>query len=89
MHNELCEGNVDLAIGKGQLLRGGKPDVDAGVALTGSDHEWLEGSTGRHRVGAEPRDELAGQGAGPATHVERSLPLLDSREVGNPWRKLG
>ena len=52
MHNELREGNVELGIGKGQLLRGGKSDVDAGVALTGSDHEWLRRVDGRHRLGA-------------------------------------
>jgi hypothetical protein len=60
MHNELREGNVELAIGKGQLLRGGKPDIDAGVALTGGDHKWLRGVDGRHRLGAESRYQLAG-----------------------------
>jgi hypothetical protein len=74
MHNELREGNVELGIGKGQLLRDGMSDVDAGVALTGGDHKWLRGVDGRHRLGAEPRYELAGQGAGPATNVKRRCP---------------
>jgi len=88
MHNELREGNVELAIGKGQLLRGGKPDIDAGVALTGGDHKWLRGVDGRHRLGAESRYQLAGQGAGPTTHVERPLPSLDVGKVCKPGRKL-
>ena len=88
MHNKLREGNVEPAIGKGQLLRGGAPDVDAGVALTGGDHKLFRGVDGRHRLGTEPRYELAGQGAGPATHVERFLTSLDPREVGEPRRKL-
>jgi hypothetical protein len=88
MHNELREGNVEFAIGKGQLLRGGTSHVDAGVTLTGGDHKWARRVDGRHRLGAEPRDELAGQGAGPATHVERPLPSLDARKVGKPGRKL-
>ena len=87
MHDELREGNVELGIGKGQLLRGGTSDVDAGVPLTGGDHKWLRGVDGRHRLGAEPRYELAGQGAGPTTDIERSLPLLDAPEVGEQWRK--
>jgi hypothetical protein len=87
MHNKLREGNVEPAIGKGQILRGGASDVDAGVALTGGDHKLFRGVDGRHRLGAEPRYELAGQGAGPATHVERSLLSLDAREVGELGRK--
>jgi hypothetical protein len=39
MDNELREGNVELGIGKGQLLRGGTSDVHAGVALTGGDYK--------------------------------------------------
>ena len=87
MHDELREGNVELGVGKGQLLGGGMPDVDAGVALTGGVHKWLRGVDGRHRLGAEPRYELAGQGAGPATYIERSLPSLDAPEVGEQGRK--
>jgi len=88
MHNELRQGNVEFGIGKGQLLGGGKSDIDAGVALTGGDHEWFRWVDGRHRLGAEPRYELAGQGAGPATHVECSLPSLDARKLGELGRKL-
>jgi hypothetical protein len=89
MHDELREGNVELGVGKGQLLRGGTLDVDAGVALTSGDHKWLRWVDGRHRLGAEPRYELTGQGAGPATHVQGSLPSLDAREVGELGRKPG
>jgi hypothetical protein len=39
MDNKLRKGNVELGIGKGQLLRCGALDVDAGVALAGGDHE--------------------------------------------------
>ena len=39
MDHQLREGNVELGIGKGQLLRGRTPDVDAGIALVGGDHE--------------------------------------------------
>jgi hypothetical protein len=88
MHNELREGNVEFRIGKGQLLRGGKSYIDAGVALTGCDHKWFRRVDGRHRLGTEPRYELAGQGAGPATYVERSLPSLDARKFGELGRKL-
>jgi hypothetical protein len=88
MHNELREGNVEFGIGKGQLFRGGTSHVDAGVPLTGGDHKWLRRVDGGYRLGAEPRYELAGQGARPATYVERSLPSLDTREVGEPRRKL-
>src|SRR5687768_10916786 len=88
MHDELREGNVELVIGKGQRLRGGTSNVDAGVPVTRSVHKWLRGVDGRHCLGAEPRYELAGQGAGPASHVQRSLPLPDSPEVGKHWGKL-
>jgi hypothetical protein len=87
MDNELREGNVELGIGKGQLLCGGMSDVDAGVTLTGGHHKCLRRVDGCNRLGAEPRNELAGQGAGPATYVERSLPSLDAPEVGEQWRK--
>ena len=87
MHNELREGNVELGIGKGQLLRGGTSDVDAGVTLTGGHHKCLRGVDGRHRLGGESRYELAGQGARPTTDIERSLPWLDAPEVGEQWRK--
>jgi hypothetical protein len=88
MDDKLRKGDVEFGIGKGQLLRGGTSDVDAGVAPTGGDHKWLRRVDGRHRLGAEPRYELAGQGAGPATDVERSLSSLDAREVGELGRKL-
>jgi len=87
MHNELRERNVKLGIGKGQLLGGGMPDVDAGVALTGDKHKCLLRVDGSRRLGTEPRYELTGQGAGPATYVERSLSLLDAPEIGEQWRK--
>jgi hypothetical protein len=87
MHDQLREGNVELGIAEGQLLRGRMSNVDAGVSLTGGDHKWLRRLDGRHRLGAEPRYEFAGQRSGSATHVERSLPSLDAREVGEPGRK--
>jgi hypothetical protein len=87
MHNELREGNVEFGIGKGQLLRGGESNLDAGMALTGGDHELFRRVDGRHGLGADPRYELAGQGTGPATHVERSLPSLHAPEVGELGRK--
>ena len=82
MHDELREGNVELGIGKGQLLGGGTSNIDTGVALTGGVHKWLRGIDGRHGLGAEPRDELAGQGAGATTDIERPLALLDAPVVG-------
>jgi hypothetical protein len=88
MDDKLRKGDVEFGIGKGQLLRGGTSDVDAGVARTSGDYEWLRRVDGGYRLGAEPRYELAGQGAGPATDVERSLSSLDAREVGELGRKL-
>jgi hypothetical protein len=88
MDDKLRKGDVEFGIGKGQLLRGGTSDVDAGVARTSGDYEWLRRVDGGYRLGAEPRCELAGQGAGPATDVERSLSSLDAREVGELGRKL-
>ena len=80
MHDELREGNVELGIGKGQLLRGGRRTSTPGWRSRAAIHKWLRGVDGRHRLGAEPRYELAGQGAGPTTDVERPLALLDAPE---------
>src|SRR6266511_2324025 len=51
VHDELREGNVELAIGEGQLLSGGMADVDTGVTLTRGDHERLGWVDGRDCVG--------------------------------------
>src|SRR5918992_654500 len=87
VHDELREGDVELGVGEGQLLRGRTSDGDSGMALAGSGHELLRRVDGRDRFGAEPRHELPGQGAGAAPDVQRPLPTLEAREVGKPRRQ--
>ncbi len=82
MHDELREGGVERMVGEGQVLRRGTPDVDAGVPRTRSLTERLRRIGGGDRLRSEPPDELGGQRSRPAPDIERRLPGVHTREVG-------
>jgi hypothetical protein len=83
VHDELRERGIEHPVGKRQVLRRADVGVDAGVPIAECGHELLGGIDRGDRRGAEPLDELAGQGTWPRADVDHALACFDAGEVGH------
>src|SRR6188472_546901 len=86
--DELPQRRVEGAVAEGQVLGAREPDLDAGMTLARGVDERARRVDGGHATGAEPGDELGGQRARAAAHVERAVAVMDLGEVGQLRRKL-
>ena len=87
--DERGERGVERSVLEWQLLGRGLADVDAGIPLAAGDNERPRRVDGRHGVGSDTLDELAGEAAGPAADVEHPHPGPDAGRVGEGGRELG
>ena len=81
MDDQLCQGSVELAIGKRQLLGRGDAYVDPRMALAGCGNEWFRRIDRRDGCCSETPDQLGRQRARAAADVEHTVARRDSAEV--------
>jgi len=81
VNDELRERGVELAVLERQRLRWSAADVGVGVPCLRGGDKWLGWIDGRDRLGSEPRDELGGERAGPASDVQRAIARRQAREI--------
>jgi hypothetical protein len=86
VNDELRQGGVEHVIAERQFLRRGVLDVDAGMPLSSCRDEGLGRIHGRDRIPSQPPDQLGGERAGAAAHVEHPLTGVHRREIGEPGR---
>ena len=79
--DELGERAVEAAVGEGQLLGRRLPDVDIGMSRPRCGDKRLRRVDRGHRLGAETGDELGGERARSAAHVDDGVPHPRVTEV--------
>ena len=79
--DQLRERRVERIGRERQLLGGRQVHLHAGMARASGVDERLRGIDRGHRCRTQPGDELPGQRAGTAAHVEHAMPRFQAREI--------
>jgi hypothetical protein len=81
VNDELCQGDVELPVGEGQLFRRGATHVDTGMPLASCSDELLRRIDRRDTRCAKTLHEHRRQCARPAADVEHAMAGTNTRKV--------
>src|SRR5947207_13915490 len=87
MDDELSKRGIEGAVGKRERLRGGEPDVDAGMALASGTDKGVGRVDRGDLLGANATNELRGERTGSTADVENTLTGSNAGEVGKLRRE--
>src|SRR6266536_724251 len=87
MHDQLRQGDVEGAMGEGQPLGRGQPDIHAGAALPHRSGERLRRVDSTNSVAAQPARQFGSQRARAAANIQGPLPAADTGQVGESHRE--